>query len=62
MILKILLGLVMVSIITAAPILLAIVMVKLDEITPPRWVKTFGFTILVMLGLLMCYLVGDVLI
>ena len=62
MILKILLGLVIVFIITASPILLAIVTVKLDEIIPPRWLEVVGLGLLVVLGLLMCYLVGDALI
>ena len=62
MILKILLGFVIVFIITASPILLAIVTVKLDEIIPPRWLEVVGLALLVALGLLMCYLIGDALI
>lgn len=62
MILKILLGLVIVSIVIASPILLALVMVKLDETRLPRWIEILGLTILVVLSLLVCYLIGDALI
>lgn len=62
MILKMLLGLVVVLMITATPVLLAIVTVKLDEFIPPRWLEVVGLGLLVALGLLMCYLIGDALI